>query len=258
MELYLRNRIAVVTGGASGIGAASARALSREGAQVAILDRDRERGTRVVSDITGRGGRAIYVETDVTDEESVSRGVGETVTALGAPDMVVCSAGVSGPVGKRVTETSRPEWDQVLSVNVTGMFLVAKHCLSYLENSPIATMVLIGSDASFVAFTGMTPYCASKGAVLMFAKGLSVDHPAVRVNCICPSVVDTPMVRRDLSLDDDGIRNAAMPIMSADQLAGHVLFLASPASAPMNGAALVVDFGFTARAAFPELEFGSS
>ncbi len=255
MELELRDRVAIVTGGASGIGAACARALAREGAQVAVLDRDCGNGARVVSGIVGQGGTAIFIETDVTDEVSVCSAVKETVTTLGPPDVVVCSAGVSGPVGKRVPLTSRLEWDQVVSVNVTGMFLTAKYTLPHLEKSPVATLVLVGSDASFVAFEGMTPYCVSKGAVLMFARGMSVDHPAIRVNCLCPSVVDTPMVRRDLCLDDEGIKNVAMPVMSADQLAKHALFLASPASAPMNGAALLVDFGYTARAAFPELRF---
>lgn len=255
MELELKDRVAVVTGGASGIGAACAVALAHEGAIVAILDRDRENGARVASDIVNKGGKALFIETDVTSEASVSKGVAETAALLGAPDVLVCCAGISGPVGKRVPQTAREEWDRVLAVNVSGIFLMTKYCLPHLERSRVATVVLIGSDASFVAFEGMAPYCASKGAVLMLARALSVDHPGVRVNCLCPSVVDTPMVRRDLGLDDDGLERASMPIMSAGQLAGHALFLASPRSAPMNGAALVVDFGYTARAAFPELVF---
>lgn len=257
MELELANRVAIVSGGASGIGAACVRALSKEGVSVAVLDRDSKNGRHVVSEIMDLGGKAIFVETDVTDEASVSAAIEETVAFFGMLDVLVTSAGISGPVGKNVTQISRAEWDQVLSVNVTGTFLVAKHCLPHLENSPVGTMILIGSDASFSAFRGMAPYCASKGAVLMLARALSVDHPAVRVNCLCPSVVDTPMVRRDLSLDEGGINNAAFPIMSADQLARHAVFLASPVSAPINGTSLIADFGFSARSAFPTLDFAS-
>jgi dihydroanticapsin dehydrogenase len=209
----------------------------------------------LVAGIVDRGGTAIFVETDVSDETSVSSAVRETVTSFGMLDVLVTSAGVSGPVGKDVTQMTRAEWDQVFSINVTGIFLLAKHCLMHLERSPVGTMVLVGSDASFAAFSGMTPYCASKGAVLMLARALSVDHPAVRVNCLCPSVVDTPMVRKDLGLDDTGIDTAAFPIISADQLAGHALFLASPVSAPVNGTSLIVDFGYSARTAFPALDF---
>jgi dihydroanticapsin dehydrogenase len=255
VDLQLANRVAIVTGGASGIGAACARALAGEGTSVAVLDRDIENGRNLVAGIVERGGRAIFVATDVTDEDSVSSAVRETVTSFGGLDVLVASAGVSGPVGKDVTRTTRAEWDQVLSVNVTGIFLLAKHCLPHLEQSPAGTMVLIGSDASFSAFSGMAPYCASKGAVLMLARALSIDHPAVRVNCLCPSVVDTPMVRGDLGLDDKGVENVPFPVMSADQLARHALFLASPVSAPINGTSLITDFGYSARTAFPTLDF---
>jgi dihydroanticapsin dehydrogenase len=255
MELELTNRVAVVTGGASGIGAACARALANEGMSVALLDRNPKTGVDVISGIIDRGGTALFIETDVTDESSVASAVGEVVTRFGALDVLLTSAGVSGPVGKKVTEMSRAEWDQVIAVNVTGIFLAAKHCLPHLEKSPVGTAVLIGSDASFSAFTGMAPYCTSKGAVLMLARSLAADHPAVRVNCLCPSVVDTPMVRRDLGLDDAGIEKVPFPVMSADQLARHALFLASPVSAPINGTSLIADFGYSARTAFPTLEF---
>jgi dihydroanticapsin dehydrogenase len=255
VELELNNRVAIVTGGASGIGAACARALSGEGVSVAVLDRDATHGNIVVSEIIKQGGKAIFVKADVTDEASVSSAVREAVAFYGALDVVLTSAGISGPVGKDVTQMARTEWDQVLSVNVTGIFLMAKHCLPHLEQSPVGTMVLIGSDASFTAFSGMAPYCVSKGAVLMLARALSVDHPAVRVNCLCPSVVDTPMVRGDLGLDDSGVEKVPFPVMSADQLARHALFLASPVSAPVNGTSLIVDFGYSARTAFPTLDF---
>jgi dihydroanticapsin dehydrogenase len=209
----------------------------------------------VVSEIIKQGGNALFVKADVTDEASVSSAVREAVAFYGALDVVLTSAGISGPVGKDVTQMARAEWDQVLSVNVTGIFLMAKHCLPHLEQSPVGTMVLIGSDASFTAFSGMAPYCVSKGAVLMLARALSVDHPAVRVNCLCPSVVDTPMVRGDLGLDDSGVEKVPFPVMSADQLARHALFLASPVSAPVNGTSLIVDFGYSARTAFPTLDF---
>lgn len=112
-------------------------------------------------------------------------------------------------------------------------------------------IVFMASDSSYVAALGMTVYGASKAALVMLARGISVDHPRVRVNCVCPSIVDTPMSRRDMGRVHHGFGGADYPVHSADDVARYALFLASPASRSVNGTSLVADFGYMARSAFP-------
>ena len=114
--------------------------------------------------------------------------------------------------------------------------------------------MFVASDAALVAFEGMSPYCSSKGAVVMLAKSLSSDFPSVRFNCLCPGVVDTPMSRADLGFPD-GFADTDLPVIEADQLAKQAAFLVSPVSYPINGTTVVSDFGYLARSALPALEF---
>ncbi|GLY36754.1 3-oxoacyl-ACP reductase [Amycolatopsis sp. NBRC 101858] len=231
MRTELAGKAVLVTGGASGIGLACVRAFREEGARVGVIDR-----------AAGPG----VVRADVTDEPALATAVGALARRLGGFDVVVGCAGVSGPVGKPLAETTAAEVAAVLAVNVTGQFLLVKHALPHLGDG--GSVVLLGSDSAFAAAPGMVPYCASKGAVVAMTRALSVEVPGIRVNCVCPSVVDTPMARGDLGavLDDP-----AFPVQQAEDVARQVLFLASPASRPVDGQALLADFGMSARSAFP-------
>ncbi|WP_118184721.1 SDR family NAD(P)-dependent oxidoreductase [Paraburkholderia phosphatilytica] len=253
MDLGLAGKVVVVTGGASGIGNACARAALHEGARVAVLDADFELGQRFAREHADAG--LLFLYTDVSDERSVAAAFDAVVERFHGIDTLIACAGVSGPVGRRVTEVGQDEWDRVMAVNVRGVFLCAKHALPHLEAGAQGSIVLVASDSSLFASAGMTPYCASKAAALMLAKGLSVDHPAVRVNSVCPSVVDTPMSRRDLGLETRGFDGTGIPAIAPQDVARHVLFLASPLSAPANGTAAVLDFGYAVRSGFPEVAF---
>ncbi len=253
MDLQLKDRVALVTGGASGIGRACVDALLAEGARVAVVDRSPNSASAV--DLLRRDGHDVqFVHADVTIEHEVEAAVKTVVEQFGALDTVLGCAGVSGPVGSAVTDVTEHDWDRVMAVNVKGNFLVAKHAIPHLANSEVATMLLIASDAALAAFEGMAPYSTSKGAVLMLTRSLSVDHPEIRVNCLCPGVVDTPMARADLGRPQ-GFADANLPVMQPQQLARHAAFLVSPVSAPINGTSIVSDFGFAARSAFPALDF---
>lgn len=252
MILGLAGRAVLVTGAASGIGAATARAFAVEGATVALVDRD-PAGQLVADRLAGEtGSRCVFLRADVTDEGQVAIAVADAVAALGGLDVAVGCAGVSGPFGRGPSDITVAEWDQVMAVNVRGQFLLAKHCASALTASPAASIVMIASDSGFVAAPGMAPYCASKGAVVMLVKALSVDlaSSGIRVNCVCPSIVDTPMARRDLGAAD-GFGGAPFPVHTPDQVARTVLFLASSAAESINGTAIVSDFGAMAQSTFP-------
>lgn len=254
MELQLAGRSVLVTGAASGIGRACALAFAAEGAAVALLDRDARGLASVERELRASGaGAVVAVPVDVTDEESVSAAVAAAATAFGTVDAVVTCAGISGPFGSPVDEIALTDWNAVLAVNVTGPFLVVKHVLRHLRQADSPAIVLLASDSSFVAAPGMVPYNASKGAVLQLMRALSVDLAAdgVRVNAVCPSIVDTPMARADLGVEPGGFASADFPVQSPDEVARHVLYLASPASRPVNGHALVSDFGYLARSSFP-------
>ncbi len=253
MDLGLTGKTLIVTGGASGIGKACVQAALREGAHVAILDRDIEQGHAIAREHDGL--ELIVIPADVTDECSVASAVETVVARFGGIDSLIACAGISGPIGKIVTGIAQDEWDRVMAVNVRGVYLCAKHALPHLEARANATIVLVASDSSLFASAGMSAYCASKAAALMLAKGLCVDHPRVRVNSVCPSVVDTPMSRRDLGLETRGFDGAGVPAIAPADVARHVLFYASPASAPAHGTAAVLDFGYAVRSSFPEFAF---
>jgi len=170
MDLALDGKAALVTGGASGIGLACVEVLAREGARALSLDRS----------------AAADLRADVTDEGQVRSAVEAAVRALGGLDILVCCAGISGPVGSLAPAVSAGDWDAVMAVNAKGSFLVAKHAAPHLAQAASPAIVLLASDSALVAAEGMAPYCSSKGAVLMLTKALAVDLAPqnVRVNCV--------------------------------------------------------------------------
>ncbi|MEZ0109516.1 NAD(P)-dependent dehydrogenase (short-subunit alcohol dehydrogenase family) [Catenulispora sp. EB89] len=236
MELRLADRVVVVTGGASGIGAACAEAFRAEGARVAVLDRS----------------ASAPWPADVTDEAQVAAALDAIAGTHGGIDVLVCCAGISGPVGTHAADIAVRDWDSVMAVNARGAFLSAKHAVPHLRRAAAPSIVLLASDSSLVASEGMAPYCASKGAVLMLGKALATDlaPDGIRVNCVCPSIVDTPMSRADMGLAA-GFDGVGYPVQSPDEVAALVLFLASPVSRPVNGAHLLSDFGMAAKSGFP-------
>ena len=253
MDLMLRNRVALITGGASGIGLACVEAVLEEGAKAIIVDRN-PAGRDLAQRLENQGHDVEFVQADITQESDVRESIKAARNRFGQLDVVMACAGISGPVGLGIEDITAEDWDQVMAINVRGNFLLAKHAMPLLSQSEIAAMVLLASDSAMVAFEGMAPYTASKGAVLMLTKALAVEHPGVRVNCLCPSIVDTPMSRTDLG-QDEGFAGSPLPVMQPEQVAAHAIFLVSPLSAPINGTSLVADHGYLARSAQPTLNF---
>ncbi|ANP50489.1 dihydroanticapsin dehydrogenase [Streptomyces griseochromogenes] len=245
MDLELEDRAVLVTGGASGIGRATVAAFREEGARVAVIDRS-PRPPWAPDDVLWHQG-------DITDEAAVAQAVGRAAGRFGGLDVAVGCAGVSGPMGQNAIRTSRDDFAHTVDVNLTGQFLLAKHAAGVMRRNGGGAIVMVASDSGFVAAPGMVAYCASKGGVLMLAKALAVDldQDRIRVNCVCPSVVDTPMSRADLGLVKEGFDGQPYRVHRPEDIARSILFLASPASAGVNGTAQVIDFGGLARSTFP-------
>lgn len=248
MDLAIDGRAALVTGAGGGIGSAVAAALAAEGARVALVDRvaPHEGAAR----LAGRGADVLAMAADAADEGRMRAVVTEVVERFGGLDIVVGCAGISGPVGTMLVDTSAEQWQEVFAVNVLGSFLLLRHTLPHLALSPVASAVFVASDSALVAAPGMAAYCASKAALVQLVRAASVENPGVRVNAVCPSIVDTPMSRGDLGMAD-GFGGQAYPVQTAAEVADEVAFLCSPRSRAVDAAVLVSDFGYTARSNFP-------
>ena len=226
MDLQLAGRVALITGGVSGIGRACVEACLGEGANVVIVDRSPS-GEEVAASYRRDGARVEFIHADVTQEADVERAVKTVISQHRRLDTVLGCAGISGPVGARLDEVSADQWDQVMAVNLRGNFLVTKHAIGHLEASDVGTIVYLASDAAFVAFEGMAPYTASKGGVVMLAKAVAGDYSKVRANALCPGIVDTPMSRGDLGMPN-GFEGTGIPVMRPSQIAGSRIDIPCP------------------------------
>ena len=236
--------VAVVTGGASGIGAATAKLLVERGARVAVLDRD-------VADVDWTAFAA--VSCDVTSTAAVDAAISDVVSRLGGIDILVNNAGI-GAVGD-VTENGDDEWHRVLDVNVVGIARVTRAAMPHLRESPHAAIVNTCSVVATVGVPQRAVYAASKGAVAALTLAMAADHVAdgVRVNAVTPGTADTPWVERLLEQSGDAAAaaealRARQPmgrLVTADEVAYAIAYLASPMSASTTGTILSVDGGMS-------------
>lgn len=247
-------RRVVVTGGATGIGFAVAKLFADAGSCVGLIGRTKEALNRAVEELGGsRGsGQIVAVAADVTDEQGLQDAIAQVADALGGIDALVTCAGVEGEMGASCDEVTAHGFREVLDINVVGTYLAIKHALPYLKASSGASVTMIGSDSGFVAVPGMLAYNASKGALLQLTRALAFelfeDH-GIRVNSVCPSIVDTPMARRGLG--DEAIEEPNFPLQSPGDVAWSVAYLTSARSRAVNGINLLSDFGYTGRSSFP-------
>ncbi|SPF49990.1 Uncharacterized oxidoreductase TM_0325 [Candidatus Sulfotelmatobacter kueseliae] len=252
--MRLQDKVALITGGTSGIGEATALLFAREGAQVAITGRNEERGAGVTERIKQLGGDAIFIRTDVSRTKDCRRAVEETLHAFGRLDILFNNAGVFYP--QTAIECSEREWDEQIDVNLKGTFLMSKYALPAMIAQGRGVIINNSSGWGIVGGDHAVAYCASKGGVVLMTKAMAIDHGAqgIRVNCVCPGDVETPMLPADARMRglkwEDYIAGCANRplgrVGSAEEIAKAVLFLASEDSSFMTGSALVVDGGGTA------------
>jgi NAD(P)-dependent dehydrogenase (short-subunit alcohol dehydrogenase family) len=247
----LNGKRAIVTGGAGGIGRASALLLAKAGAVVTIVDLDEAGGEAVVLQIMAAGGKAMFVRGDVSRGEDCRNAVQESVDAWGGVEILFNNAGIIRRA--TVTELSEEEWDMVMAVNVRSMFLMCKHVIPWMEKAGGGAVINNASGWGLTGGARAAAYCASKGAVVNLTRAMAVDYGAknIRVNCIAPGDTDTAMLRNEARqlgeteaafMKDSAIRPLGR-IAQPEEIASVVLFLASEAASFITGAILPVDGG---------------
>lgn len=250
----LQGKVALVSGGATGMGAAASRAIAAEGARVAILDRNVAGGRETEAAIRASGGEAMFAEADVTDRAAVNRGVAAVVETFGPITALFNHAG--SIVIKPFLETTLEEWESLHAVNVRSMFLVTQAVLPSMIGAGGGAIVCTSSISAVAATPTEVLYDTTKGACHMFARAIAVEFrdKGVRCNAICPGFIDTPHGKREVAgltrygidVSDATIAMQQGRMGRPDDIAGAVVFLLSEESRFITGTHLFVDNGFTA------------
>ena len=250
--MRLKDLKCVVTGGASGIGAATVRRFAAEGAEVCILDIDLSSAEALAAEL----GRAHFaLELDVRMESAVEQVAAAVLERWGAVDVLVNNAG--SELNKTYNDTTVEEWDRVLDTDLKGPWLLCKHFVPSMVERGSGSVINIASLNGLVGFPLSTAYGSAKGGLVVFTRDMAIElaTSGVRINCVCPGVIETPMMERWTDLMPDkaeakDMLKGVMPIGrmgTADEVAGAVLFFASSDSSLCQGAVLSVDGGFTAQ-----------
>jgi NAD(P)-dependent dehydrogenase (short-subunit alcohol dehydrogenase family) len=246
----LAGRVTVITGANSGIGLATARLFAAEGAAVVLAD---------IKDASGQAatirGRCAAIPVDVANGGSVAQLVDRTLTEFGRLDVLVNNAGVD--LAKRITETDEADWDRLMSINLRGVFLCSKAAVLVMRDHGGGVIVNVASELGIVGGSEIAAYCASKGGVVQLTKAMAVDHAAenIRVNCVCPGPVDTPLLQSIMAAASDPVaeqlsivsKTLLRRLARPEEIARAILFLASDESSYMTGSIVAVDGGWTAH-----------
>jgi NAD(P)-dependent dehydrogenase (short-subunit alcohol dehydrogenase family) len=256
--MKLDGKVAIITGAASGIGLASAIAFAREGARVVAVDVNRSRGEQAVQQIVAEGGEAVFECADISHEAVVSQIVADTVARWEGIDILFNNAGIV--LVKPLEETTEAEWDRLMAINVKAAFLAIKHVVPHMRRAGGGVILNTGSIGSFVGQLNTPAYIASKGAIALLTKSLALDYArdGIRVNCLCPGITDTPMLREHLGDGPEGeakirSRLSRVPVgalLKPEDLARAALYLVSDDSAGITGITHIVDGGLLAAAEF--------
>ena len=249
--MRLDNKVALISGGARGMGAVEAKLFANEGAKVVIGDVLEKEGHQVEAEINESGGECLFVPLDVTDEANWESAVATAVSQFGKLDILVNNAGILR--SERVEETTSEVWDLVMEVNAKGVFLGTKTAIPELRKVGGGSIVNISSSLALVGSSGSSAYAASKGAVRIFTKSAAVQYAkdGIRVNSVHPGLVESPMTKEFLS--DAATHQGRLNMYplgrlgQPEDIAWGVLFLASDESSFITGSELVIDGGLTAQ-----------
>lgn len=253
----VEGKVAVVTGGALGIGRAACLLLAKEGAKVAVTDVADEEGKKVIEEIQKNGGVAQYWHIDTSNEADVISAFSNIVSEFGSIDILVNNAGIAG-VNKPTHEISEEEWDNVMSVNVKGVFFCTKHAIPVMKKSGSGSIINMSSIYGLVGAADLPPYHASKGAIRLMSKNdaLLYGKDNIRVNSLHPGFIWTPLVQDLAKNSPDGVdvfrsqldkRHPIGHVGEPDDIAYGVLYLASDEARFVTGSELIIDGGYTAQ-----------
>ncbi|MBL8698464.1 MAG: SDR family oxidoreductase [Alphaproteobacteria bacterium] len=249
--MRLKDKVCIVTGGGSGIGRATCRVLAREGAKVVVADRKPEAAAAVARELPG----ALALSVDVSKSAEVKRMIDDTVKAFGRLDVIVNNAGY-GTFGT-VVDIDEQEWDDLMAVNVRGVYLCCKHAIPAMKRTGGGAIVNVASVVASIGIRNRAAYVASKGAVAALTRAIALDHVAegIRCNAIAPGTIDTPYYDDVMARAPDPVAfrkglEARQPIGrlgTAEEMADCILFLASDESRFALGAIVTIDGGMTAQ-----------
>jgi NAD(P)-dependent dehydrogenase (short-subunit alcohol dehydrogenase family) len=249
--LSLEGKVAMITGAASGIGRGISIRLAEMGAFVSVLDIDAKKGEETAAEIQSQGGEALFSKCDVRSAADCRHAVETAIGKWGHIDILCNSAGIA--IRKDVVDLTEEEWDRALDVTLKGIYLLSHEVVPHMIRAGGGSIINIGSGWSLKGGPRAAAYCAAKGGTVNLTRAMAIDHGKhnIRVNCVCPGDVDTPMLHSECSqLGEDAqtfMREAAnrplARVGTPEDIANAVLFLASPMSSWITGAALVVDGG---------------
>jgi NAD(P)-dependent dehydrogenase (short-subunit alcohol dehydrogenase family) len=246
-----KGKVAVVTGGSSGIGRACTQEFIEKNAAVAIVDRDAKAGEEIAAELKGKGGKAEFFQVDVASASEVEALVPKVVSAFGGIDMLVNNAGIQRY--GTVTTISEEEWDEVLDINLKGAFLMSKHCIPQMLERGGGSIVITGSVQSVAAQRNSVHYVVSKHGLLGLTRCIALDYGRqnIRANCVLPGAIDTPMLRWAANLDSNPEKvleacdslHVRGKMGQPEEVAHVIVFLASDQASFMTGSAVMVEGG---------------
>ena len=249
IHMELTGKVAIVTGAGSGIGRATAILFSEKGAKVVLAGRRFDPLKDTLSCLKEHSGRGLIVQTDVSKESEARRLIEETLRVFGRLDILVNNAGIEGPY-KTVPEISEDEWDDVVGINMKGVFLCSKFAIPAMRKSGRGVITNVSSNWGIVGAGNSVAYCASKAGVILLTKAMAIDHATdgIVVNCVCPGDVDTPMTERSLKSypEWETQKPNAAKLISPKEIAHAILYLVSDNAEMTTGTSLVIDNGATA------------
>jgi len=253
--MNLTDKTVLITGGASGIGYAAVQAFLKQQANVVVADIDAAQGEVMVRQ--ENHDRLHFVQTDITDEAACQHAVQSAIDTFGGLDILINNAGIE--IVAPIHEMELSDWNKVLQVNLTGMFLMSKHALKHMLAAGKGNIINTCSVGGVVAWPDIPAYNASKGGVLQLTRSMAVDYAKhqIRVNCVCPGIIDTPLNEKSFMENNEGTLeeikkekakvNPMLKLGKPEEIANVMLFLASDLSSYMTGSAITADGGYTAQ-----------